>query len=128
MSEKQAYLLLQSIGEIKDFDFNSPLANVFNNELKEKDYFILDNSSDLTSMDYAKQFIDRSELLIVICDEIVVDSLGSLLPILNKCVKRKNTKLFCVGESKLLSPFIKMMKGEVFLGGETLIQKIILNA
>ncbi|MFY0602246.1 MAG: hypothetical protein JXR03_21400 [Cyclobacteriaceae bacterium] len=114
MSRNHAYLLLQSVEKPDDFDFQNPLLEFFNTALKGKDHFILDNLSDGVSVAYAKKLIDQSESLIIICDEIKSETLGSLLPILNQCVKRPDTELLCSRNSKPLTPFIKMMKGRVF--------------
>jgi hypothetical protein len=90
------------------------LMGVVANELNQAPYFVMDNLSDAVTLSYARQFIEKSKELIIICEEMKSDSLGSLLPILNQCVKRADTKLMCVGESKFLTPFIKMMKGGIF--------------
>lgn len=114
------YLLLQSTTTPESFDFKNPLMEFVANKLKNAPYFAIDNYSDSTTISYARQFIEKSEELVIICDEIKSDSLGSLLPILNQCVKRSQTKLLCIGESRFLGPFIKKMNGRVFETAQSL--------
>ena len=121
MSDETSFLLLQSIEEATLFDFENKLLSQVRAALPESPYFHIDNLSDGITVNYAKQFITEADHLLIICDEVSKKQLGALLPILNVCVKRKNTQLLVLGDSPLLKPFLKMMRGEYFENLESLL-------
>ena len=127
MNGNRSYLLLQSIEKVEEFDFGNPLLVWFHSALKHHPHFIIDNLSDAVTLSYAKQFIDQADELMIICDETNSESLGSLLPVLNQCVKKKNTSLMCIGQSRRLAPFVKMMKGRVFESRSDLINHLTID-
>jgi hypothetical protein len=124
MTSETSYLLLQSIDDISSFEFENALVDSLRNHLNGAPFFQLDNLSDGISIGYARQFIKEANHLVIICDEMNTDKLGALLPILNLCVKRKNTKIFAFGESPLLKPFMKMMNGKQHDSIESLIESL----
>ena len=111
MTGETSFLLLQSLNETADFDFENDLLISMRESLPDAQYFCMDNLSDGITVGYAKTFIDQADILLIICDEMKNKKLGSLLPILNLCVKRKATRLIAVGKCEVINPFIKMMKG-----------------
>jgi hypothetical protein len=123
MTEKVAYLLLSHIESTENYNFSTSLETQLKPHLGESSLFSLDNHSDGMMGDFARKFLDESDRVIIICDQLD-GQLGTTLSVLNYAVKRKNTKLLSIGEAKAISPFIKMMKGKVFQSREELIDFI----
>ncbi|WP_258102624.1 hypothetical protein [Marinoscillum sp. MHG1-6] len=114
MKGKTSYLLLQSIGSAQDFAFTSPLVNLFHEELTGHEHLMMDNFSDATLVEYAKKFVDKSDQVTIICEQVIADQLGSWLPVLNYAIKKDHVSLIGIGSSKLTAPFMKMKKGLIF--------------
>ncbi|MEO9477022.1 MAG: hypothetical protein ABJG41_15865 [Cyclobacteriaceae bacterium] len=113
MSRKLSYLIINYAESVEKYDFNGSLESVLKEVIGDSDSFSLDNLSDSLIVEYARKFLDQSDEVIIICDKFET-SLGSALSLLNSAVKRKNTHLLCVGESRPLKPFVKMMGGKIF--------------
>ena len=108
-----SYLIINYAESVEKYDFNGSLESALKEVIGGSDSFSLDNLSDSMIVEYARRFLDESDEMVIICDNFET-SPGSALSLLNRAVKRKNTHLLCIGESKPLKPFVKMMDGKVF--------------
>ncbi|MEP4535206.1 MAG: hypothetical protein ABJ004_19065 [Cyclobacteriaceae bacterium] len=113
MSRKVSYLIINYAESVEKYDFNGSLESALKEVIGGSDSFSLDNLSDSLIVEYARRFLDESDEVMIICDKFET-SPGPALSLLNRAVKRKNTHLLCIGESKPLKPIVKMMDGKVF--------------
>lgn len=113
--KSRAIILLQYLKSKEDFRFSSELLTYLQRQKGQSDtLFSLDNYSDALTTHYARQLMEGSDEVLIICDVENCESLGATLPILNYAIKQKQVKLYTNGKNKLLGPFMKFLNGQLF--------------
>jgi hypothetical protein len=108
-----AIILLRAINGPNDYSFSYPLEAKLREFVSDR-MISLDSLSDRTILSYLNEMVAENEQTIIVVDLRTPAKLGIISPILNSFIKKGKIKLFCLGESKGIAPFMKLYQGIEF--------------
>ncbi len=124
--ESKAIILIRGIEKPGDYGFDYHLEAQLK-ALLGKRVFTLDSLSDRTIIPYLQKLVEENEKTCIILDLRISSHLGVGQTILNSFVRNKNLELLCLGESKGVTPFLKLYQGKIFGSENELIDYLSSN-
>jgi len=125
MTNKNQYLLLQSIENSNNYAFETTLEITLKKRIPVENLLVLDNFSDGISISHASKFIKEAEVLVIIVDEAKDASNVFISKILNQVIRKPNIELYCINPTRQVLPFLKILKGEPFNNENALIKHVL---
>ena len=116
----KAIILIQTLVNVQQYAFNYPLEKKLK-ELKNTTVLTLDSLSDRSIIIPVKNLLVENEQKILILDTRISPNIGIGQMIMNSYVQSKDLDLVCLGESKMVTPFLKLFNGKVFKSEEEVI-------
>ena len=122
----KAIILIQALEDVKQYAFDYPLEKQLK-ALKNVTVLTLDSLSDRWIIASAKKLLEENDQKALILDTRISANIGIGQAILNAFIQSKDLDLICLGDTRHITPFLRLFNGKVFESEEEVVAYLSSN-